>query len=54
MIDPLKRVDTQALIESMRQSLNGLERDIADFNRPHKMTLEEWLDFCRHDWEMIE
>ena len=47
----MKRVDTQALIDSMRQSLNSLETDIP---KKHKMTLEEWLDFCRHDWEMIE
>ncbi len=46
-------VVTQALIDSMRRSLNSLERDIADFDI-HKMTLEEWLDFCGHDWEMLD
>ena len=46
----MKRVDTQALINSMRQSLNSLEGEVK-FTR--KMTLEEWLDFCSHDWEML-
>ena len=46
-------VITQALIDSMRRSLNSLEEDIADFDI-HKMTLEQWLDFCSHDWEMLE
>ena len=51
----MKRVDTQALIDSMRQSLNGLEKGIPQWPRPkHMMTLEEWLDFCRHDWEMMQ
>ena len=45
---------TQALIDSMRRSLNSLEEDIADLIYAHKMTLEEWLDFCGHDWEMLD
>ena len=51
----MNRVDTQALIDSMRQSLISLERDIAKrpYDRPHRMTLEEWLEFCGHDWEML-
>ena len=47
-------VVTQALIDSMRRSLNSLEIDIADFDNPHKMTYAEWLDFCGHDWEMLD
>jgi|TARA_R100000084_G_C4536628_1_gene93707 hypothetical protein len=50
----MKKIDTQALIDSMRRSLNSLEEDIADFDKPHKMTHEVWLDFCAHDWEMLE
>ncbi len=48
------KIETQALIGAMRRSLNSLKEDIADFDRPHKMTFKEWLDFCAHDWEMLE
>lgn len=54
MDERITKIETQALIGAMRQSLNTLERDIADFDRSHKMTFEEWVYFCAHDWEMLE
>ena len=40
------------LIESMRGSLDALEGDLENNRDENKhFTLEEWIEFCKYDWE---